>query len=124
MFPLCFTPSDTISTTSSITPSLNTTAAAIDQSADNFLIVATLNIRGQTGLDFSKQKQIEAFIKLHSVDILHCQEIEIQESTFETCNFITSSFEIIQNNSPNNKYGTASLVRNELTIENINLDTN
>ena len=35
-----------------------------------------------------------------------------------------SSFDIIQNNSPNNKYGTASLVRNDLVVENINLDTN
>jgi exonuclease III len=71
-----------------------------------------------------KQKQIEDFIKQNNIDILHCQEIEVCESTFESCNFISSSFEIIQNNSPTNKYGTASLIRNDLIIDNINLDTN
>ena len=42
---------------------------------DNTLRVATLNIRGQTGLDIPKQKQIESFIKQYNLDILHCQEI-------------------------------------------------
>ena len=88
------------------------------------LIVATLNVRGQTGLDIIKQKQIEDFIKLHNIDILHCQEIEIEESSFESCHLLASSFQIIQNNSPSNKYGTASLVRNDLSVENVNLDTN
>ena len=52
------------------------------------------------------------------------REFEVNESTFESCHFITSSFEIIQNNAPTNKYGTASLVRNDLVIENIQCDTN
>ena len=83
-----------------------------------------MNIWGQTGLDMNKQKQIEDFIKQHKIDILHCQEIEILDSTFEVCSFISSCYEIIQNNSPTNKYGTATLVRNDLVIENVKCDTN
>ena len=101
---------NTIST-ASIPQSISTESISQAVSTtNNTLNVATLNIRGQTGLNISKQKQIEAFIKLHSIDILHCQEIAIEESTFESCNFLTSSFDIIQNNSPNNRYGTASLL--------------
>ena len=106
-------------------PTPNTPPVFPTNSADNnTLVVASLNIRGQTGLDVCKQKQIEVFIKEHGVDILHLQEIEVHDSTFESCHFVTSTFEILQNNSPTNKYGTASLVRNDLIIENINLDTN
>ena len=93
-------------------------------SSENLLTIATMNIRGQTSLDVVKQAQIESFIKQHNIDILHCQEIEIEDSTFESCSFITSRYEIIQNNSPNNKYGTASLVRSDLVIENVKCDTN
>ena len=92
--------------------------------SENTLIVATLNIRAQTGLNISKQKQIEDFIKHNNIDILHCQEIEVSASTFEECHFICSGFEILTNNSPTNKYGTASIIRNDLVIQNIKLDTN
>ena len=102
---------------------LGKASESVSSNSKGELIVATLNIRGQTGLDISKQQQIEAFIKNHKVDILHCQEIVILESTFESCSFIASNFQIIQNNSPTNQYGTASLVRNDLVVENINLDT-
>ena len=72
--------------------------------------VATLNIQGQTSLTLAKQQQIEDFIKLHNIHILHLQEIEISSNTFEKCKFISANFNIIQNNSPFNKYDTASLM--------------
>ena len=121
---------ENISQLSSI-PTVNVSASNLGKVSENSsseykvnLTVASLNIRGQTGLDISKQKQIEAFIKINNVDILHCQEIEISELSFESCSFIASNFEIIPNNSPLNKYGTATFVRNDLKIENLNLDTN
>ena len=87
------------------------------------LTIAYLNIQGQTGLNVSKQKQIEEFLKKNEIDILNCQEINVEEDSFNSCIFITSNYNIIQNNAVN-KYGTAVLVKNELEIENIKKDIN
>ena len=65
----------------------------------NILIQAYLNVHGQTGLPVTKQKQIEDFIRRNKIDILHCQEINIDEETFSQCNFITSNYNILQNNA-------------------------
>ena len=91
--------STTIIPTTSSSLSTESSANMSCLSPENSLVVATMNIRGQTGLDIGKQKQIEDFLKQNNIDILHCQEIEICESTFESCNFINSSYEILQNNS-------------------------
>ena len=91
----------------------------MDQS--KFLTVGFINIRGQTGLTLSKQLQIEQFIRNNNVDILHLQEVNIEEITFSECKLITSSYNVIANNSQN-KYGTASLIKNELEAENIAMD--
>ena len=85
------------------------------------LITAFINIRGQTGLPLSKQLQIEQFIKDNNVDILHLQEVNIEKNTFSECNTISSNFNLIVNNSQN-RYGTASLVKNEFEVENIVMD--
>ena len=91
----------------------------MDQS--KFLTVGFINIRGQTGLTLSKQLQIEQFIRNNNVDILHLQEVNIEEITFSECKHITSSYNVIANNSQN-KYGTASLIKNEFEAENIAMD--
>ena len=87
------------------------------------LNVSTLNIQGQSNLNPSKQQQMEDFVKHNKIDILHLQEIEISSNTFEMCKYICSTYNIIQNNSPQNKYGTASLVKRDFVIENIKCDT-
>ena len=89
---------------------------------NNVLNLAYLNVHGQSGIKLEKKLQIEEFIRTNNIDILHCQEINIGEDTFAECNFISSSYNIICNNSPN-KYGTASMVKNEYNVENILLDT-
>ena len=89
----------------------------------NNLTIAFMNIRGQTGLTDAKQLQIEHFIKSHGVDILNCQEINIVDDSFQNCNFIKSSYDIIPNNA-SNKYGTCCLVANNLVTENIKKDIN
>ena len=81
-----------------------------------------MNIRGQTGLDNSKQLQIEHFLRNYNIDILNCQEINIVQDSFEQCDFLNSSFNIITNNA-RNKYGTCSFVSNSLQVDNIKLDT-
>ena len=88
---------------------------------DNFK-VAFINIRGQTGFNSSKQSQIESFLLRNKIDVLHLQEVNITEDSFSTCNVISSSYNIISNNSPT-KYGTASIIRSDLIAENILLDS-
>ena len=85
---------------------------------ENTVTTAFLNCRGQTGLSLSKQLQIENFLQINEIDILHLQETHIDNETFSECNFISSNYNIIQNNS-STKYGTSSIVRSSLSMENI-----
>ena len=89
---------------------------------ENILTVAFLNIRGQSGLPISKQLQIESFIKYNQCDIVHIQEAHIDKDSFSTCDFISSTFNILHNNSLN-KYGTASLVKSDFTVANLCADS-
>ena len=82
-----------------------------------------MNVQGQTGLNISKQVQIENFLRNHKIDILNCQEINVSSESFENCDFINSSYNIITNNA-SNKYGTCCLVSNTMQPENIKFDTN
>ena len=91
--------------------------------SNNFITVAYMNIHGQTGLDLVKQVQIERFISTYKIDVLHCQEINIDKESFSSCNIITSSYNLIPNNAQNG-YGTCSFVSNSLEHKNIKLDTN
>ena len=88
----------------------------------SILTIAYINIRGQSGLPVSKQLQIEAFARYNNCDIIHLQEANIEEETFSSCNLLSSSFNIIENNSIN-KYGTASLVKTDFQVENIRCDS-
>ena len=88
----------------------------------NVLTLAYLNLHGQTGLPVTKQKQVENFILRNRVDILNCQEINIEEESFSQCQFIKANFNVIENNAFN-KYGTATLVRNIFRAENVRKDT-
>ena len=89
----------------------------------DILTISYLNIRGQTGFKLDKQFQVEEFLKQSKSDILHLQEIHMEDDSFEQCNYIKSNFSVISNNAVN-KYGTASLVKNDLEYQNILCDTN
>ena len=65
---------------------------------------------------------IEDFPKYNNIDVAHLQETDICDETFPSCNFISSSFKIISNNAEN-KYGTSSLIKTELSYENVRCDT-
>ena len=69
--------------------------------------IGFMNVRGQTGLDEPKQFQIEQFIQIYKIDILNCQEINVDENSFRYCKFISANFDIITNNA-SNKYGTCT----------------
>ena len=73
-------------------------------------------------MNIEKQLQIEEFIKRYKCDILQLQETNIETETFSSCSFISSNYNIIHNNS-SNKYGTASLLKNEFIVENICMDS-
>ena len=92
-----------------------------DNRKETILTLALVNVHGQTGLNQSKQKQIETFLHHHKIDILHLQETNILEDTFSNCNLINSSYNILSNNSPT-KYGTASLIKSDLEAENLVCD--
>ena len=84
--------------------------------------IGYLNLRAQTGFGTTKQAQVEHFVKQHMFDILHLQEAQILEDTFDSCDYITSNYSILTNNA-RNPYGTASLVAISLEPRNIKLDT-
>ena len=86
------------------------------------LKIGYMNIKGQSMLGPSKQNQIQDFLKKYNIDILHCQEINIEENSFSQCNYVAANFNIYSNNAIN-KYGTASFVKNDFKVENIKMDT-
>ena len=57
-------------------------------SVQNYITLAYINIHGQTGLEYAKQVQIKQFVRLYKVDIVHCQEIDINSESFEKCDYI------------------------------------
>ena len=82
-----------------------------------------LNTYGQSKFTVTKQLQIEELIKNSKCDIIHLQESHLDDESFEKCPFIKSNFTIIPNNSPT-KFGTASLIRNDLNIDSVSFDAN
>ena len=86
------------------------------------LSILYLNTYGQTKLTVNKQLQIEELIKQCKCDIAHLQETHLENDSFENCSFIKNNYTIILNNSPT-KYGTTSLVRNDLNVVNISFDS-
>ena len=77
---------------------------------NNTLTQAFINIHGQLGLTVTKQKQIEDLFRRNSINVLHCQEINIDEESFNQCSYLNSNYTILQNNALN-RYGTATIVR-------------
>ena len=86
------------------------------------IVVASLNMHGQSKLPHSKQCQIEDFLKHEHIDILHCQEINIKEDSFKTCKYINSQYNLITNNALN-EYGTSSFVKTDIETSDHKCDT-
>ena len=70
----------------------------------------------------AKQLLTQDFIRRNNIDILHCQEINIEEDSFANCDYINSNFNIFPNNAIN-QYGTATLVKDSFKVENFQTDT-
>ena len=52
------------------------------------LRVLYINIRGQSKFSLEKQLQLTDLIRHYKSDIIHLQEIDIDENVFEHCSFI------------------------------------
>ena len=63
------------------------------------LKILYLNVQGQTKMTLDKQMQINDFIQYHKFDIVHFQEIDFNDDTFQSCHFILNNYNIITNNS-------------------------
>ena len=96
----------------------------IEMSDSSFstLTILYVNIRGQTKFYLDKQLQLQEMIKRFNCDIVHLQESHIEDDTFSKCDYIRNNYSVISNNSTTG-YGTSSIVKNEIQVENISFDT-
>ena len=85
--------------------------------------IAYLNTYGQSGMNLAKQAQLEHFLAFNKIDILNCQETNIDSDCFDSCDFISANYEVVVNNA-NNKYSTCCLINNQFQIQNLKMNTN
>ena len=90
---------------------------------ETFLTISFINAVGQSGLPRTKQCQIESFLKRENIDILNIQEIDVCDESFSMCPLISSSYNILSNNSPT-RYGTAVILKSDLNPQNVQFDSN
>ena len=81
------------------------------------LAIGYLNIQGQSRLNQAKQNQLDHILKEYKCDILHLQETNILEDTFELCPHIANNYQILAQNNEIG-FGTCSLVHNKLEVSN------
>ena len=85
--------------------------------------IGFINCVGQSKFPLSKQLEIENHVRSHKIDILHLQEIMIDETSFSECHYLRNNFNLFSNNTPGNTpYGTASLVRSDIEVSNMLTD--
>ena len=72
---------------------------------------------GQTGLPLKKIVELQDFIELHKIDVICLQETDIQEKTFSGSKLL-DKFVVFANNN-RSRYGTCTLVKNNLQVHNI-----
>ena len=82
------------------------------------LSVGFLNIYGQTNFNQAKVNQIEFLVKTNKIDILHLQETNIVEETFENSNYLKNNYQILFQNNESG-FGVCSLINNELETKNV-----
>lgn len=88
----------------------------------NSIKILYLNTYGQTKFTVEKQFQIQDMVIHYKCDIIHLQETDCKDDTFESCNFLNNNYNLIKNNS-SSKFGTASLVKNNFNANDVSFDT-
>ena len=87
------------------------------------LKIMYMNSYGQTKFTVQKQLQIEDIVKKLRCDIIHIQESDLDDQTFDSCSFIKNNYNLLRNNSLSG-YGTATLVHNDFNVVNECYDVN
>ena len=83
--------------------------------------IVFLNIYGQSGFSLRKIIELENFLYCNKIDIACLQETNIEENTFSDSN-IPSFYNVTINNNRSG-YGTCTLVKKHLPVENVVKDT-
>ena len=60
--------------------------------------IITMNVQGQSKMKKAKQLYINDLLKNHDADVVMFQEIDIEDETFNECNFIKNNDNIIKIN--------------------------
>ena len=55
----------------------------------NCIRLATVNCYKQSGLNIAKQMQIQQFMQKLNLDVIHLQEVAVDDNTFKECTFLT-----------------------------------
>ena len=102
-----------------LAPDIQVAGSSKDDPYGNQINIAYINCYGQSKLPIA----IQSYVCTNKLDIIHLQECKIDEDTFAQCGFLTGNFNIYSNNKPDGSfYGTASLVRSDLSVTNIHMD--
>ena len=64
-----------------------------------YLTIAYINLYGQSGMKVDKILSLSDFIKHYKLDIINCQEANVETDTFDNSEFISSNYNIISNNA-------------------------
>ena len=73
-------------------------------------------------MSLSKQLLIQDHLRVYKIDILACQEVSVNNDTFNNCDFISANYTLVSNNS-HNEFGTLFLIKNNFPINDIYMDT-
>ena len=73
-------------------------------------------------MTLQKMLQIQDYICLYKIDILVCQEVCTNNASVNKCDFISSNFTLLSNNSLND-FGTLVLIKNNLPVNDFYMDT-
>ena len=81
-----------------------------------------MNCQGQTKLKLPKQLFIQNHLKTNIIDVLLCQETQVDNNIFNNCEFILNNYNIIKNNAEN-EYETLILIKNTIQVSDVAFDT-
>ena len=73
-------------------------------------------------MSLSKQLLIQDLLRVYKIDILACQEVSVNNDTFNNCDFISANYTLVSNNS-HNEFGTLFLIKNNFPVNDIYMDT-
>ena len=106
-----------------LAPNTQVTGSSKDDAYDNQVNIAYITATANQSSLLQRNWKIQSYVCTNKLEIIHLQECRIDIDTFAQCGFLTINFNIYSNNKPDRSfYGTASLVRSNLSVTNIHTD--